>query len=257
MYLCPGGARADDEAQRIQLARALRFADSFGRSAETGQQEPVPAMRAIAARIERDRPPESCFRRVPLPVEHRANICDREMGVRQVSVELQRALRDRTRGLERRARHHVVVLRTRSVGARQVGVRRREVRIRRARLAEVDDGLLESLVAGKVPVVTALQIRLVHGGIVRRMHRLFRQQFDGERLRDASGHFRLHRQAIGQVSLVHVRPEMRFARRLDQLRGNPDAVRLASHAAFEQIIGAERLADLARAQPTPLEHVGR
>ena len=79
--LRPGGARADDEAQRIQLARALRFADRFGRSAETGQQEPVPAMRAIAARIERDRLPESCFCRVPLPVEHRANICDREMGV--------------------------------------------------------------------------------------------------------------------------------------------------------------------------------
>ena len=172
-------------------------------------------------------------------------------------VELQRALRNRTRGFEGRARHQVVVLRLLRVCSRKVGIRRREIRILRARLAEVHDGLLESLIAGQVPVIASLQIRLIRGGIVRRMHGLFRQQFDGERLRDASGHLRLHRQAIGQVPLVHVRPEMRFARCFDQLRGNPNAIGLASHAAFEQVVGTERLADLARALPTALEQVGR
>ncbi len=81
-----------------------------------------------------------------------------------------------------------------------------------------------------------------------------RHELHGERLGNARGHIGLHREAVGEMAFVGLGPEVRFAGGFNQAGGDAHTVVLAAHAALEQVVGAERLADLARPLAGALEH---
>jgi hypothetical protein len=74
-----------------------------------------------------------------------------------------------------------------------------------------------------------------------------------QRARDSSCDVGLHPQAILQAAVVRFRPHLCFVARAHQARRDAGAVALASRAALEQVVGAERLADAARPQRRVLE----
>ena len=65
--------------------------------------------------------------------------------------------------------------------------------------------------------------------------------------------FRLDGQVVGDRPLVGLRPELRLVARFDEARGDAHTRALAPHAALEQVVGAQRFADLARALQAAFE----
>ncbi len=73
----------------------------------------------------------------------------------------------------------------------------------------------------------------------------------------ALGDFLLHGKDIGHVALVALGPEMMAAGGVDELRRDPDTIAAATCAAFDEIGGAEILADLRRVLRLALVGEGR
>ena len=82
---------------------------------------------------------------------------------------------------------------------------------------------------------------------------LIGHQLHRQRARDMRGDVGLQDQRFAKRSVVGLGPEMHFGARLDQLRRDADAIAVAAHAAFEQIVDAKLAADLAGAFRRSLE----
>src|SRR5579863_9252652 len=75
--------------------------------------------------------------------------------------------------------------------------------------------------------------------------RFFRRaQPDLERRNDLLGQFVLHCKDIGKVAIKAVGPNVRAARGIDELAGNPHPVARLANAAFQQVAHAEFAANL-------------
>ena len=70
-----------------------------------------------------------------------------------------------------------------------------------------------------------------------------RRQLELELLRDSCRNLVLHGKYICQLAIITLRPEMGAIGGIDELRGYPDAVPGAAHAAFEDVLYAERFGD--------------
>jgi hypothetical protein len=79
-------------------------------------------------------------------------------------------------------------------------------------------------------------------------------ELGGEGAGNLRRHVALHAERVGEMTVVHLGPELGLAGRFDEARGDAHAIVLVPHAAFEQVVGAQRLADVARAQRRALEH---
>ena len=104
----------------------------------------------------------------------------------------------------------------------------------------------------------ARQVGLVCARDARRHCRLGgREQLALQLHRDLGRDLALHGQAVAVLAVVAVRPQVRLASRLDQLRGDAHAVAADADAAFDQIVDAQRLADVGGAAADVLvEHRG-
>ena len=70
------------------------------------------------------------------------------------------------------------------------------------------------------------------------------RQLQLERGDDLLGQFILNGENIVEIAIEAARPDMAAARRIDQLRGDADAIARLADAAFEDIANVERLGDL-------------
>ena len=127
----------------------------------------------------------------------------------------------------------------------QPGVGLREPGIGGDRLLEEVAALVQRLRCDDPEAVPALQIRFV-GRQRRRVlasGRLADRQPRRQRLGDGSGDLVLHREHVGQLAIVALRPQVAAVGGVDQLRRDPDPIAGLAHAAFEHVRDAERLRD--------------
>ena len=120
----PRGVGVDDQAEGIELAGTIRFANRLVGSREGHQHGAVATVRVLLAGIERDRLHVRRLCAAPVPLEHAAHIGKRKMAFEQFGLELERTLRRRTRRLEHTPRLLAVVHGARDVGTRQAGIAR-------------------------------------------------------------------------------------------------------------------------------------
>jgi hypothetical protein len=78
-----------------------------------------------------------------------------------------------------------------------------------------------------------------------------------QHLRDGMRDLVLERENALQLPLEGLRPEVHVVGHVDELRGHPQGVPLAPHAALEQRVHLQPIADLARVEVPPLERVHR
>ena len=108
---------------------------------------------------------------------------------------------------------------------------------------------------------SALEVGLIRLGPARRRATqhvdLVGHQLHRERPGDVRGDVGLQIQGFAERSIVGLGPEVHFGARLDELRGDADAIALAAHAALEQVVGRQLASDLARAFRRSLEQHGR
>ena len=71
------------------------------------------------------------------------------------------------------------------------------------------------------------------------------------------GDVALHGEEVLRWPIPALRPQMRIARRIDQLRGDADLVALALHRTFEHVADVQVLADLPHIDRLAFVHVGR
>jgi hypothetical protein len=114
---------------------------------------------------------------------------------------------------------------------------------------EVGDGRLELVRRLLQIVLPALEHHVVGLDVVRTSPRnaiaLVLRQFDGQCLGDVARDRVLQREDILELAVVAVRPDVRAGRCVEELRVDADALALAAYAAFENIAGVQRLADVA------------
>ena len=116
----------------------------------------------------------------------------------------------------------------------------RELRIELERPLVVRKRRRHALETAAIPVVPALQIRLIGLGAARRRPSehvdLIRHQLHRERPRDVRATSVCRIQRFSDRPIVGLRPEVHFGARFDQLRRDADAIAFAAHAAFEQVV---------------------
>ncbi len=179
------------------------------------------------------------------------------MRIRDSRVDFNGTQRQCTRLFELHAAGLTRMVCERNPRARHRGVRRRKFRIELERALVIRNGGLHALETAAIPVKTSLQICLIGLGPARRRASqhvdLVGHQFHCERPRDVSRNVGLQIQRFSHRPIVGVRPQVHFAARLDQLRGDADAIGFTANAAFKQIIGRELTPDLTGALGRLLE----
>src|SRR6266481_2277952 len=95
--------------------------------------------------------------------------------------------------------------------------------------------------------VSAVQIELECFGIDRRglvQSPLLRGQFKADLVCNGARDLRLYGEHVSQVAIVSLRPEMGLVADLNKLCGNANSVARSPHAALQNILNAQILADL-------------
>jgi hypothetical protein len=133
----------------------------------------------------------------------------------------------------------------------------RKLGIQIERLLVVGNGRPHALDAAAIPVIPALQVRLVGLGAARSRATehvdLIGHELHRERPGDVRGDVCLQVQRFSKRTVVGLCPEMHFRARLDELRRDADPVAVATHTALEQVVGRELAPDLAGAFRRSLE----
>src|SRR5262245_65609471 len=86
---------------------------------------------------------------------------------------------------------------------------------------------------GAVPGIKLIRV------LALRLPDLGRDNAGCDRASEAAGDLVLYGKDVGQIAVVAIRPQMMPGRRLDQLRGDADAIAGPPHAAFDHVAHAE------------------
>ena len=171
------------------------------------------------------------------------------MRLGRLGIELQRALGARLGLAEeiRRLFDFPSGSAQQTIRVRQSGVRRRVRRVDRNRALEVLDRLARTFFRGLLPEELAAQAQLVRGKRRRRGSAFGARALQRQRQRVGDLHrdLPLNGQHVRYVAVVALGPQVRHVRRLDELGGNAHPRPRPADAAFQHVVDAEILADLA------------
>ena len=240
-----GGRHLHHDAQRIEAEGAIGGGDRVGVEVADAEEPRVVAQRGDRARVAGQDLLEGGAGAGRIVVQHPARLTDDDQRVAVVGVDDEGAVGGIEGGAQRLAAVHQVVLGHRQVGPGPRRMGAAEARIDGQRLIEIADGGAQAARPGPVPVEAAGQIRIVCARDAGRdRDRWRREQLALQHRRDLGGDVVLHGQAVLVLAIVAVRPQVRLVARLDQLRGDPHPVAAEAHAAFDQVVDAQRPADV-------------
>src|ERR1700730_8387190 len=111
--------------------------------------------------------------------------------------------------------------------------------------------------AALVREIKTLQIKIVGFGVLLRAPRRRGREFDFERIDNFSRDFVLHREDALHLLLDLARPNLESVACIDQLRGNANAIAVATQTAFKEIRDIQLLPDLVRLGVFAFEREGR
>src|SRR5438067_4597880 len=136
--------------------------------------------------------------------------------------------------------------------ARRETMRERKMRIARHRFVEKVQGAIAILtgIAGTAPTkqIARAKKEIVSVEIARRMHLetgLFAwRKIGAQGERNPTRQFGLEREKVGDLAIVGVVPNVEVCPGVDQLRVDPDSIRLAPYRPFHYISNDKRFADI-------------